>query len=40
MHGEHDGGEAEADDGHPQQAEVHEEVDRVVGEDRLQGPVE
>ena len=39
MHGEHDGGEHEADDGHPEEAEVHEEVDRVAREDRLQ-PVE
>ena len=37
MYGEHDGGQPEADDGHPQEAEVHEEVDSVVGEDRLQG---
>jgi hypothetical protein len=39
MHGEHDGGEGDDDGGHPYEAEVHEEVDRVVGEDRLQ-PVE
>ena len=35
MHGEHDGGEGEDDGGHPDEAEVHEEVDRVVREDGL-----
>ena len=36
MHSEYDGGEGEDDGGHPDEAEVHEEVDRVMGEDSLQ----